>query len=82
MNQVLGTIQNGNVVLDSQVEWPDGTRVELHAVTSDVPKHAAGEEFDRLLDKLADLGEATIDLSTPPLSDYAVSREGIYGDHP
>lgn len=82
MNQVLGTIQNGHVVLDSQVEWPDGTRVELHAVNSDVPQHAAGEEFDRLLDELADLGEATIDSSTPQLSDYAVSREGIYGDHP
>lgn len=33
------------------------------------------EEFDKLSDELADF-------NAPPLSDYAISREGIYGDHP
>ena len=35
------------------------------------------EEWERLADEAADL----VDPSIPPLSDYAVSREGIYGDH-
>jgi len=37
----------------------------------------SSDEFDALLDKLA---QSTGDV--PTLSDYAVSREGIYGDHP
>ncbi len=35
------------------------------------------EEWERLAEEAMDL----IDPSVPPLSDYAVSREGIYGDH-
>lgn len=43
------------------------------------------EEFDRLLDELDELNDEIIaehggDL--PVLSDYAMSREGIYEDHP
>ncbi len=40
------------------------------------------EEFERLADQLADeVGEA-LGPDAPLLSDYAVSREGIYGEHP
>ena len=44
-----------------------------------LPSHTplSNEEWERLADEAADL----IDPSVPPLSDYAVSREGIYGDH-
>ena len=35
------------------------------------------EEWERLANEAMDL----VDPSLPPLSDYAVSREGIYGDH-
>lgn len=35
------------------------------------------EEWEQLADEAADL----VDPSIPPLSDYAVAREGIYGDH-
>lgn len=82
MNQIVGTVQNGQVVLDSQLDLPDGTRVELHALPPTSSDQPSGEELDRLLDELADTFEEITDPSTPPLSDYAVSREGIYGDHP
>lgn len=81
MNQILGTIQNGQVVLDLHVEWPDGTRVELHAVPSQVPAPPSGEELDRLMEEMADIVDAASGPDRSPLSDYAVSREGIYGDH-
>ena len=40
------------------------------------PPPLSNEEWERLADEAADL----VDPSIPPLSDYAVSREGIYGD--
>ncbi len=42
-----------------------------------VPPPLSDEEWERLADEAADL----VDPSIPPLSDYAVSREGIYEDH-
>ena len=41
------------------------------------PPPLSDEEWERLADEAADL----VDPSVPPLSDYAVSREGSYGDH-
>ena len=40
------------------------------------------EEFDVLADKLADLSMKIDGPDAQPLSDYAMSREGIYEDHP
>lgn len=41
------------------------------------------EEMDRLLDEVADMIQASYGDEEPPvLSDYALSREGIYEDHP
>lgn len=39
------------------------------------------EEFERLADELADFVEKSLPLDAKPLSDYAMSREGIYEDH-
>ncbi len=39
------------------------------------------EEFERLADELADYVEKSLPPDAKPLSDYAVSREGIYEDH-
>ena len=39
------------------------------------------EKFEMMLDQLVDEFMACVDPDVPPLSDYAVSREGIYGDH-
>ena len=38
-------------------------------------------EFGTLLDELADKFMEFVGPDFPPLSDYAVSREGIYEDH-
>ncbi len=40
------------------------------------------EEFERLADELADYFEKNLPPDAKPLSDYAMSREGIYEDHP
>lgn len=40
------------------------------------------EEFERLADRLADEFAANVGTSAHVLSDEAVTREGIYGDHP
>ena len=39
------------------------------------------EEFERLADELADYFEKNLPPDAQPLSDYAMSREGIYEDH-
>ena len=40
------------------------------------------EEFNSLLDELADISMKFTKSDVQPLSDYAVSREGIYEGHP
>lgn len=39
------------------------------------------DEFERLADELADYVEKNMPPDAKPLSDYAMSREGIYEDH-
>ncbi len=39
------------------------------------------DEFERLADELADYVEKSLPPDAKPLSDYAMSREGIYEDH-
>ncbi len=39
------------------------------------------DEFERLADELADYVEKHLPPDAKPLSDYAMSREGIYEDH-
>ncbi len=39
------------------------------------------EKFERLVDELADFVEKHLPAAFEPLSDYAMSREGIYEDH-
>jgi hypothetical protein len=39
------------------------------------------EEFEKLADELADYVEKNMPPDAKPLSDYAMSREGIYEDH-
>jgi len=38
-------------------------------------------EFEALVEQLTDTFTAYTDPNMAPLSDYAVSREGIYADH-
>ncbi|CAN5872086.1 hypothetical protein BH20ACI4_BH20ACI4_12140 [soil metagenome] len=39
------------------------------------------EEFEKLADELADFVEKNMPPDAKPLSEYAMSREGIYEDH-
>lgn len=45
-------------------------------------KLATEDEFEASIDKLLDEFESYIGTKLPTLSDYAVSREGIYEDRP
>ena len=56
--------------------------VEAAIMDNKTPKSVSNKKFEELLDKLADMAEEYIDSNCPPLSDYAVSREGIYEGHP
>jgi antitoxin ParD1/3/4 len=40
------------------------------------------DDFEKLADELADYVEKNMPPDAKPLSDYAISREGIYEDHP
>lgn len=44
-------------------------------------REPSDEEFERLAAELADYFEESMPPDAKPLSDYAMSREGIYGDH-
>ncbi len=46
-----------------------------------LPPNLTNEEFKQRLDDLTARFKSYVDPDLPPLSDYAVSREGIYGDH-
>jgi hypothetical protein len=46
------------------------------------PEELSNEEFEALADQLANEVERMIAPGTPPLSDYALSRESFYEDHP
>jgi antitoxin ParD1/3/4 len=45
------------------------------------PLKLSYDEFEALADQLEDEFMAFVGPNCPPLSDYAVSREGIYEDH-
>ena len=49
------------------------------SLTSD--RKLGDDDFERLADELADYVEKHLPPDAKPLSDYAMSREGIYEDH-
>ena len=63
--------KNGRVI-----EIPDGTE----SVSINNNERLSLEEFDALADELADLFMEFVGADVKPLSDYALSREGIYED--
>jgi len=54
----------------------------VEALLRQPPQELTDEEFERLADELADMVDAALGPDHQPLSDYAVSREGLYQDHP
>ncbi len=62
----------------SVVEIPDGTE----SVSTNNNQQLSLEEFDAIADELAELSMKIHGPDAKPLSDYAMSRESIYADHP
>ena len=54
----------------------------VETLLQEVPTELIEVEFEAMADQLADELRADLGPSAPTLSDYAVSREGIYEDHP
>jgi antitoxin ParD1/3/4 len=52
------------------------------ALLAETPPPLSDAEFEALADELADHHEACAGDGATFLSDEAISREGIYGDHP
>ncbi len=50
-------------------------------IRSHISSQLSNEEFETLADQLADEFIEYVGPDCPPLSDYAVSREGLYEDH-
>lgn len=50
-------------------------------ITKNKPSKLSYDEFEMLADQLEDEFMAFVGSNVPPLSEYAVSREGIYEDH-
>jgi antitoxin ParD1/3/4 len=54
----------------------------IEALLQEMPADLTEAEFEAVADQLADELRADLGPNAPSLSDYAVSREGIYEDHP
>jgi antitoxin ParD1/3/4 len=54
----------------------------VEALLGQAPNQTNDDEFDLLADRLADEFASCFDSNVPMLSDDALSRESIYGEHP
>ena len=54
----------------------------LQAMLVETPSPLSDAEFEALADEMADHLEACAGEAVAHLSDEAITREGIYGDHP
>ena len=54
----------------------------VEALLRQTPAPLSADEFEALIEELADKLEVRIEPNVPVLSDYAVSRAGIYEIHP
>ena len=75
------SVARGDVASVRQV-LHDAAEPTVAALLHGHEKRLSDEEFERLADQLADEVAALVGTDRPPLTDYAVSREGIYEDHP
>ena len=54
----------------------------VETLLQEMPAELTEAEFEATVDQLADTLAADLGPNAPSLSDYAISREGIYEDHP
>ena len=72
-----------------KTKHPHAGVIELAGMTADTPelmgemaqRHTREDELEAIADELADTLQHYVS-STLSLSDYAISREGIYEEHP
>lgn len=67
------------------LDFVDFLSVNKQRLTSSPPDNELlqkNEEFESISDRLADEFQMYVGATTPALSDYAVSRAGIYEEHP
>jgi antitoxin ParD1/3/4 len=60
----------------------DALTPTVEALLRQASEQLSEDEFEALADQLADALAEHLEPNTPVLSDYAVSRAGIYEDHP
>ncbi|QLE52435.1 hypothetical protein FD724_22220 [Nostoc sp. C057] len=66
---------------DQQCKGQEGKRTQLMTKLQ-TQGQLNNEEFEVIADKLADEFALYVESNLPVLSDYAVTRESIYEDHP
>ncbi|MEW6499141.1 MAG: hypothetical protein AB1589_42655 [Cyanobacteriota bacterium] len=60
--------------------WQEGCRSQLESIE---PEAEMGDRtFEDIADQLADELARSVGTNVPLLSDYAISRAGIYEEHP
>lgn len=70
---------NANAVRHLLIEALDPTVESL--LRDHAPLMLSNDQFEALVDQLADTFTKYLGSGCLPLSDYAVSREGLYADH-
>ncbi|MDE0085338.1 MAG: hypothetical protein OXU23_06475 [Candidatus Poribacteria bacterium] len=74
------------MTLEVYIHSNNGSVVEILDGTENVSindnQRLSLEEFDEIADRLAELSMKIHGPDAKPLSDYAMSRESIYEDHP
>jgi hypothetical protein len=74
--------QQQKLVLDQPIPLMDSSRVRVIVLCEPDENEAKTDAFDADIDQLADALDASLASPRPILSDLAVSRVGIYQDHP
>lgn len=74
------------MILEVYTHSNNGSVIEIFDSTESVStnnnQQLSLEEFDEIADRLAELSMKIHGPDAKPLSDYAMSRESIYEDHP
>ena len=70
------------LVLDHPIPFAESPRVRVIVLCDTDENDGQTDDFDANIDQLADILDESLPSPRPTLSDFAVSREGIYQDHP
>ncbi|OKH37145.1 hypothetical protein NIES2119_15125 [[Phormidium ambiguum] IAM M-71] len=65
-----------------QVRFESTTDEQWDLLAAKVCQEITEEEFETMVDRLTDEFAKSVGENVPLLSDYAMSREGIYEEHP